>query len=515
MGFVEDAQRWLKWRLEAQSTGLALPDSIDLNMFKSLLYESLEVVPLEDLDSALNTWERPGYLYDFIAKAAHDLRAGIGAGWSAEVLTDHLQYALELSAKKHSGPDPDRLGGRTAVAAVVYRTAGSAMSWAEHRRTPPVSVDVDIEAWFHAIQLLSYDGTVTDLGRTFLNLTGREATHFLIEIEVHLSTGIADNFRVSSAVLDVLRGGGLRKSADESWEPYSVETLERMQRLGLVRITYGHPLRGGPRDLCELTPDATSLVQAVLDPQPNPLRALLLVLLEAERSRATHILDPHGTTDVDMVYVRIIDHELRNALYPLNSALGRLWRELESETQPNPKRINELRERVDASVHRLAEFSKLTGRLSDATRPQPFSLDAAIHEAVASTVLERNGRIHVSVGALPNAAIEGSQFHWVLVFVNLLRNAAQARAGSGRVWISAEWSLGGTLQVYVDDDGPGVPEELQERIFAAGVSLRGGTGQGLFEVRRTVQATGGTIRYLPSPHGGARFHIAVPARSLP
>ena len=71
----------------------------------------------------------------------------------------------------------------------------------------------------------------------------------------------------------------------------------------------------------------------------------------------------------------------------------------------------------------------------------------------------------------------------------------------------------------ITDDGPGVPVDQRERIFEPFVRLprspRGGTGLGLAIVRRTIELHGGTVTCDPSPTGGARFTLRLPAGSGP
>ena len=73
------------------------------------------------------------------------------------------------------------------------------------------------------------------------------------------------------------------------------------------------------------------------------------------------------------------------------------------------------------------------------------------------------------------------------------------------------------LCLTVDDDGPGIPDAgLRARIFERGERLdeqRPGAGLGLDIVRELVHTYGGSIEALPSPLGGLRLQLYLPAAS--
>ncbi|PYQ18077.1 MAG: histidine kinase, partial [Acidobacteria bacterium] len=70
------------------------------------------------------------------------------------------------------------------------------------------------------------------------------------------------------------------------------------------------------------------------------------------------------------------------------------------------------------------------------------------------------------------------------------------------------------LVLTLADEGPGVAEEVRDRLFQpfATFGKKKGTGLGLAVARRFIEDHGGTIELLPSapPQGGARFRIALP-----
>lgn len=96
------------------------------------------------------------------------------------------------------------------------------------------------------------------------------------------------------------------------------------------------------------------------------------------------------------------------------------------------------------------------------------------------------------------------------VLVNLVANAS--RYGQ-RIWVTA-LRRGDRVMISVEDDGPGVPDELVPDLFepfVRGPAARGdGSGLGLTITRRLVEALGGTIGYEPRDPNGARFVVWLP-----
>lgn len=95
------------------------------------------------------------------------------------------------------------------------------------------------------------------------------------------------------------------------------------------------------------------------------------------------------------------------------------------------------------------------------------------------------------------------------VFLNLIMNAIEQAPG-GTVRVSAR-RVGDGVEVCVADRGPGVPDDMKEKIFDKFVTTRaGGSGLGLAIARRFVAAHGGTLRIEDHPQGGAVFCFALP-----
>lgn len=115
------------------------------------------------------------------------------------------------------------------------------------------------------------------------------------------------------------------------------------------------------------------------------------------------------------------------------------------------------------------------------------------------------------------------------ILVNLVKNAAEAMKGSGRIQIALTEEQSGQegakkLKIAIEDSGPGIAAEMFEKIFDSGFTTheRGATqhvwtgshrGLGLAITRSIVEAAGGSISAANRAERGARFEIVLPVES--
>ena len=97
------------------------------------------------------------------------------------------------------------------------------------------------------------------------------------------------------------------------------------------------------------------------------------------------------------------------------------------------------------------------------------------------------------------------------VLDNLLTNAIRHAPSGGSVTLAGERGLG-LLTLTVEDTGPGVPPEMQDRLFEPFVTGRpDGTGLGLAIARELVEAHGGRLVLRPpTPGSGTVFALTLP-----
>lgn len=113
-------------------------------------------------------------------------------------------------------------------------------------------------------------------------------------------------------------------------------------------------------------------------------------------------------------------------------------------------------------------------------------------------------------------SIEASAKQMRELIMNLVSNGIKYNHPGGNVWVEI-WSENGKLYIQVKDDGCGISEEDQERIFERfyrvdkGRSKKmGGTGLGLSIVKHIVEYYGGSIRLESSPGRGSCFTVEIP-----
>lgn len=100
------------------------------------------------------------------------------------------------------------------------------------------------------------------------------------------------------------------------------------------------------------------------------------------------------------------------------------------------------------------------------------------------------------------------------VLLNLVRNAAEAVESGGRIRLTAARESGDRIRLQIADDGPGIDEQVIDRIFNPFFTTRNtGTGLGLAIVHRIVDAHGGTISV--DHDGGAVFTLIMPETAIP
>lgn len=263
----------------------------------------------------------------------------------------------------------------------------------------------------------------------------------------------------------------------------------------------------------------------------NLAQAFNTMLLEVERSRARiEFLQRMGTWQE---IARRLAHEIKNPLTPIQLAVE----EAHVRYQGDDERYKQLLETTlkvvqeeVATLRRLVTEFSAFARLPHADLSEADACEFLRDQAKQMSLFsDDESGLHDTDGdqleglvdvqwEVPQGPIsvwmDKQMLHRVLV--NLVRNAAQAvrdtrRGGKGRVRVALADHDSAWLHLVVDDDGPGIRDDMRESVFDPYVTTKhDGTGLGLSIVKKIVMEHGGTIEAAVSEWGGARMLIRLP-----
>ena len=397
-------------------------------------------------------------------------------------------------------------------------------------------------------------GNLTERIRAQARLArGREQrTHALYRLGQELARSAGSAALVASAIQNVaaqFQGQGVVLQPDEHGRlqtpdhPLAFPLNE--QELGVAQWVFDHAEPAGLGTLTLPGARATYLplkgargsigVMGVLpEGSPRWLEPDQRQLLEAFANQTALALERALLAEQAALDRRHADEErLRNALLssvshdlrtPLGVITGAVSTALETPDLAEPAR----RELLQSAQEEAQRLHRLVSNLLDITRLESGALDlhtewTPLEEVVGAALNRREmateaHRVRVSLPEdLPLVAMDGVLMEQLLL--NLLDNALKYSPPGSPVDIKA-WAAGKSLTLSVSDQGPGIPEGEEERIFeklarGQAASNRPGAGLGLAICKGIVTAHHGRIQAVNHPHGGAQFLVTLPLGTPP
>ncbi len=208
-------------------------------------------------------------------------------------------------------------------------------------------------------------------------------------------------------------------------------------------------------------------------------------------------------------------HELNQPLAAVANYVQGAQRMLADETEP---KLVQLRSAMQETANQALRAGDIIRHLREfVTRGdaemEPSEIRTLVEEASALALTgsrESGVRTYFEFSETPPVLANRIQIQQVLV--NLIRNAMEAmRDSETKVLIIRTRSLEGIVSVEISDTGPGISQEVKERLFQPFVTGKpGGMGIGLSIAKRIVEAHGGTISVAGRPGGGTVFSFTLP-----
>ena len=325
-------------------------------------------------------------------------------------------------------------------------------------------------------------------------------------------------------------GMGITGRVAASGEPIAVEDVTKDDRFAWVRGFDVETLRGmlsvpliwhdGIVGVLNVQTREARRFDAVEIVFLQTIAALLAGIVEKGRLTAEVEARLAQLTALDAArseLLSVVTHELRTPL-----SVVRVYVDLLAEAAlAVPK--EDAAEWRDAAADQLARLDRLVDSILASVRGEgltglsraPFDVVDAVDETVETLrLLLRPRPIRWDRPEEGLIAI-GDETRFTQVLEQLLENESKYAPTAEGVSIGA-WRIGDEIQIYVTDDGPGVPDEDWESVFEPFVRIEGrgrsrGSGIGLFAARRLMTAMGGRIFLEPNGYGGSRFVVALPA----
>lgn len=214
-----------------------------------------------------------------------------------------------------------------------------------------------------------------------------------------------------------------------------------------------------------------------------------------------------------------VAHEIRTPLAYLTNNLfliqARLERTLQADKPDVAALLADVRRMSQEALDGTDRINTLVRDLGRFTRQAQgarvkASLDAVVAEAVRLFQATHRGQVVIESDLQPTPAVELDPFQAQQVVLNLLDNAADAAPPGGSVRVRTRSSDGAPVLI-VEDDGPGIPLEIQPRMFDPFFTTKQeGTGLGLSIVQRIVEAHNASLQCDSAPGKGTRFTIRFP-----
>ena len=302
--------------------------------------------------------------------------------------------------------------------------------------------------------------------------------------------------RTTSLVLGLL-AAGLAALLGLAWSLQVSRPVERLAAFSqrISRGEWDEPLA------FESVRELQALVEA-LERMRGDLRGYRERLVASERQAA------YGQM------ARKVAHEIKNPLTPIAISVADLKRSYEQQRPDFPQILEQAVRTIDEEVQSLKRMLQEFSDFGRFPHPEfaPCDLGALLvdvrtlfgHEADA-------GRLRVTSpeGALVAEADRG-QLRQALV--NLVQNGLDAAGPGGSVRVHAR-RAGGTAEIGVADDGPGLRPEQREQLFVPGFTTKAhGSGLGLTIVERIVTDHGGSIEVDTAPGRGTAFTLRLPLK---
>jgi signal transduction histidine kinase len=210
------------------------------------------------------------------------------------------------------------------------------------------------------------------------------------------------------------------------------------------------------------------------------------------------------------VVAAAVAHDLKNPLHNLQLLVEEMREE--KDPQAREELLDRLKDNVSRATDRIGELSRAGQRQWDTVEDQKVDLSVTLdelRERLKPTVVA--ARSTLDVDCARGLSVRGDAHALRSAVENVAVNALEAlQPEGGRLALKAQ-QRDGVVELLVEDDGPGISEDVRNRLFAPFSSGHNGTGLGLAIARALARAAGGELICAESRPGRTTFRFTFPA----
>ncbi len=244
-----------------------------------------------------------------------------------------------------------------------------------------------------------------------------------------------------------------------------------------------------------------------LDPEPGQIVLLMDV---TEQHALRKLVDHHQRLSAMGEMAAGLAHQIRT---PLSSALLYVSHLKRSDLAEDGRRRF-----ADKAMGRMRHLERMVNDMLMFARGGSFDMEdfqvERLVEGLLQTMEPQLANVQGSMDIFnrhPGLVLRGNQEALQSALMNLATNAVQACGEGARLHLEIA-RRGEQVELLLHDNGPGIPEEVQERLFTPFFTTRpDGTGLGLAVVRAIVHAHQGEVWAAARPEGGSTFGLLLPA----
>jgi len=320
-------------------------------------------------------------------------------------------------------------------------------------------------------------------------MTGVELFRLLAERDEHVGRILLTGYTDLEATVDAINRGRVHAYLHKPCAPDDVRLTARgvLERVRLAREN--------ARLASELAARNAELERTL-----GSLREIQLRVLHAEQLAAIGRM------------IAMIAHDLRTPLSVIRAAGAELRREGGLDGAALRELGGEVVSEAVAMERMCAELLEVTRVSEGSCRFAETDLDGVVAAAVAPLAeLAAHSGIDVDMDLAAGLSLPLDADRVQRALRNLVRNACEAMPGGGLLRVVTRRE-GDAATISVLDDGPGIPEEIADRLFEPFVTFgkSGGSGLGLAVVRKVVDDHGGSVSAGKAEGGGTAVHVRLP-----